>query len=299
MATDIAFCLACLTLLRRRVPHGLVVFVTALSIFDDIGGILVIAFFYGSGLVPGWLGLAAATAVVLALLARRRVGSWAAYAVAGAVLWYALHRTGIHPTIAGVATGLAVPARPARGPREVLQELSDLSGRLVREAADDELDSAALLAIDRALDQLQAPLARFVDALHPWVAFGVMPLFALANAGVNLAGVGLAQATGPIAFGSALGLFAGKLAGVFTFTFVATRLGVAPIPGGASPAKLLGVSIIAGIGFTVALFIAGLAFPEHPALLDQAKIGIIAGSLASGSVGALVLRATAPVRDAA
>jgi NhaA family Na+:H+ antiporter len=264
MATDIAFCIGCLRLLRRRVPHALLVFVTALAIFDDIGGILVIAIFYGSGLHGAWLGAAAAIGVALAVLSRLRVGSGVAYALAGAALWYALHHAGIHATIAGVAVGLAVPARMARdaGP------------------------------------ELEPPLDRFVHALHPWVAFGVMPLFALANSGVDLSSLEASQLTGPIALGTGLGLFAGKQAGIFAFAFAATRLGVSPVPGGASTLKLLGVSIVAGIGFTVALFIANLAFPGAPALLDEAKFGIIAGSLASGLVGCVLLAFTPPV-DAA
>jgi Na+:H+ antiporter, NhaA family len=261
MATDIAFCIGVLTLLKRRVPRALVVFVTALAIFDDIGGILVIAFFYGTGVHVGWLLAAAALTAAAAVMSRANVRSGIAWAAAGALVWYTLHHSGIHATIAGVILGLAIPARPPR-------------------------------------EGLEAPLARFVRALHPWVAFGVMPLFALASSGVHLAGLDPDQLTGRVAVGTAAALLLGKQAGIFGFTLAAVRLGLAGLPGGASRAKLLGVSIVAGIGFTVALFIGGLAYPEAPGLLAEAKLGILAGSLASGIVGALLLRSTAPLRDA-
>jgi NhaA family Na+:H+ antiporter len=262
MATDIAFCIGLLTLLGSRVPRALVVFATALAIFDDIGGILVIASFYGSGLRAPWLLLAAGAAAGAALMSRARVASGLAWLAVGALLWWALHHAGIHATIAGVVVGLAVPARPGR-------------------PSDGE-----------------SPLDRFVGALHPWVAFGIVPLFALANSGVPIAAIDPSRLTGPVAVGTAAALFLGKQAGIFLFTAAAVRAGVAPMPGGASHAKLLGVSIVAGIGFTVALFIAGLAFPGAPGLLDEAKVGILAGSLASGVVGAAVLRGTGKPAEA-
>ncbi len=143
--------------------------------------------------------------------------------------------------------------------------------------------------MEERLEELEPPLTRFVHLLHPWVAFGIMPLFALANSGVDLRALELAQLTGPVAVGTALALLFGKQIGIFTFTWVAVRAGLAPMPGGASLAKLLGVATVAGIGFTVALFIAGLAYPGAPELLDQAKVGILAGSLVSGIAGATVL----------
>jgi NhaA family Na+:H+ antiporter len=292
MATDIAFCVGVLTLLRSRVPHALVVFVTALAIFDDIGGILVIAVFYGHGLDVVWLAVAAGVTAALVLMSRAYVRTGFAYAVAGALLWYALHHAGIHATIAGIIVGLSIPARPRSQPRQVLAELAAHAGRLVRTAADEELDSAAILEVEERLEDLESPLARFVHLLHPWVAFGVMPLFALANSGVDLRALEPDQLTGRLAVGTAVALFFGKQLGIFVFTWVAVRAGAAPMPGGASAAKLLGVATVAGIGFTVALFIAGLAYPASPDLLDEAKVGILAGSLVSGIVGAVVLRFT-------
>jgi NhaA family Na+:H+ antiporter len=297
MATDIAFSIGVLRLLRARVPHALVVFLIALAIFDDIGGIIVIAVFYGHGVSAHGLAAAAAVAVVLALMGRAYVRSAAAWTVAGGLLWWALHGAGIHPTIAGVVAGLAVPASPRRSMRAALVELGDHLRSVLRErrSHDEELDAAIVLRVEQTLGDVEAPLGRFEHALHPWVAFGVMPLFALANSGVDLRGVTAAQALGPVALGTAAALFLGKLAGIFALTLAAVRLGLAPMPGGASRTKLLGVSIVAGVGFTVALFIATLAFPGSATLLDEAKIGILAGSLVSGVAGALLLRATPPV----
>ena len=292
MATDIAFCVGVLTLLRSRVTHALVVFVTALAIFDDIGGILVIALFYGHGLSLPWLGAAVLVSAALVAMSRAFVRNGLAYAAAGALLWYALHHAGIHATIAGVVVGLAVPARARSRPREVLEALARRASELLRTRADEELDSAAILEVEERLEDLEPPLNRFIHLLHPWVAFGIMPLFALANSGVDLRALEPSQLTGPIAVGTAVALFVGKLAGIFSFTWLAVRLGAAPMPGGASAAKLLGVSTVAGIGFTVALFIAALAYPGDPALLDEAKVGILAGSLVSGLAGAVILRLT-------
>lgn len=292
MATDIAFSIGCLTLLARRVPYGLIVFLTAVAIFDDIGGILVIAVFYGHGLHAPWLAVAAVLTAAVVAMGRAHFRHGLAYGAAGAALWYALHQAGIHATLAGVVLGLGIPATSRRSPADVLEELADhLSSLRQREAeGDGGIETAQLLMIEEQIEDVEAPLERFVHLLHPYVAFLVMPIFALANAGVSIAGAGLAELMGPVAVGSGVGLFVGKMVGVFTFTWVAVKLGWSPMPAGASAAKLLGVSIVAGIGFTVALFIAALAYADRPALLAQAKMGILAGSLVAGIVGTGVLR---------
>ncbi len=295
MATDIAFCIGVLTLLKRRVPHALIVFVMALAIFDDIGGILVIALFYGTGVQPGWLLAAAAVTAGAAAMSRAHVRSAVGWTIAGMLLWYMLHHSGIHATIAGVILGLAIPARPRRPLHDVLRELSSYTAALTRTAEDEGRDEVEVHGIEERLEELEAPLTRFVHSLHPWVAFGIMPLFALANSGVRLSALDPSQVSGRIAVGTAVALFLGKQAGIFAFTMGAVRAGIAGLPGGASRTKLLGVSIVAGIGFTVALFIAALAYPSEPGLLDEAKLGILAGSLVSGIVGALLLRWTEPV----
>jgi NhaA family Na+:H+ antiporter len=253
MATDIAFCAGCLTLLGRRAPRALVVFLTALAIFDDLGGVLVIALFYGRTFSAPWLLVVAAVAGLVILGNRKGLTHWVVYLAAGVALWVAMYESGVHPTIAGVLLGLLIPTAPA----------------------DD------------------APVDRMIAALHPWVAFGVMPLFALSSAGVALGGMSMASLLSPVTLGAGLGLFLGKQAGIFLVAIAAVRAGLAPMPGDARPAQLYGVAVIGGIGFTVALFIAELAFPEAPALLAAAKVGIIGGSLLAGAFGSVVLRLAA------
>lgn len=298
MATDIAFCIGVLTLLRSRVAHGLVVFVTALAIFDDIGGILVIAFFYGGGLHVAWLLAAAGVVVALALAGRAHVGNGLVYVALGGLLWLALHHGGVHSTIAGVVIGLAVPARTRRPPREAIEELAAHAQSLARGPRDEDLDSAAILGIEERLEELESPLGRFVHMLHPWVAFLIMPAFAIANSGVHLTALEPSQLTGAVTIGTAAALVGGKLVGIFSFTAAAVRSGLSPMPGDATYAKLLGVSAVAGIGFTVALFIASLAFPDSPGLLDEAKVGILAGSLVAGVLGASILSLTRRLESA-
>jgi Na+:H+ antiporter, NhaA family len=295
MATDIAFCIGIVTLLKDRVSHGLVVFLTALAIFDDIGGILVIALFYGHGLSAGWLLVAAGLLLVLLVMNRAYVISGLAYALVGLGLWYAVHHGGVHATIAGVLLGLMIPARPPRAPREVLRQLADHVAELQRRPADAHLEAAEILAIEEKLEEAEAPVQRFVHLLHPYVAFAIMPVFALANSGIAIGGEGgvsMSDALGPIAAGTALGLVVGKMAGVFGLTLLAVKLGVAPMPGGSTPMKVFGVSVLAGIGFTVALFIATLAFDGAPELLSQAKVGTLLGSFVAGVAGYTILRLT-------
>jgi NhaA family Na+:H+ antiporter len=297
MATDIAFCIGILTLLDRRVPRALVVFVTALAIFDDIGGILVIAFFYGHGLSLPWLLGAGALTLLLFGMNRAYVINGLAYAAVGAALWYTLQQGGIHATISGVVLGLMIPVTPMRSSRDVLRELAEHVSQLDRKAPDAELEGAEILAIEEKLEDLQAPVHRFVHLLHPWVGFFIMPAFALANSGVSLGGAGLSNLLSPVAMGTAAGLFLGKQIGIFGLTLLAVGMGVAPMPGNASRLQLFGASVIAGIGFTVALFIAGLAFADSAELLVQAKLGILCGSLVAGLIGAAVLRFAGAPRE--
>jgi NhaA family Na+:H+ antiporter len=290
MATDIAFCIGCMTLLKQRIPGALIVFVTALAIFDDMGGILVIALFYGHGLQPMWLAVAAGLLLFLLLLNRLDVKSGVAYAAVGLLLWIAIHHSGIHATIAGVLLGLMIPAKEPRPAREVIEGLQKYTTELVARPPDESVANEEILHIEERLEELEPPLNRFVHALHPWVAYGIMPLFALANSGIDLSGTGLEDLASPVLLGSAVGLFVGKQLGIFLFSFVAIRAGFSPMPGNAPTPQLYGTAVVAGIGFTVALFIAGLAFADAPRLLDQAKLGILLGSLSAGLVGYAVLR---------
>jgi NhaA family Na+:H+ antiporter len=288
MATDIAFSIGCIVLMGKRVPRPLLVFLTALAIFDDIVGILVIALFYGGGLDGmGLVGVAALVGAIW-LVARLGVESWVVYGVAALALWLGLHHAGVHGTIAGVLLGLLVPAVTRRPVREVLGELREHSRRTLE--LSERLDTGDLLHVRDGLREALPPLQRFEHALHPWVAFFIMPLFGLANSGVSVAGMTAADLTAPVFLGVAVGLFVGKQLGIFAFTWAAVRLGVADVPGGAPWSRVYGVAMVAGIGFTVALFIANLAFGGHPELLDQARLGVLVGSLVSGVSGMLVLR---------
>lgn len=289
VATDIAFVIGCLALLGRRVPSGLAVFVVALAIFDDIGGILVIALRYGSGVHLDGLLAAAAISGVLFAFNRLRVTHWLAYAVGGVLLWFALHHGGIHATLAGVITGLAVPARARRSPGEVLR---DLRSYLLQLPCDDEakLEGGELAHIEERIEDLEPPLERFVETLHPLQVYFIMPLFAFVNAGVSLAGFGPENLLDPVPLGVILGLFLGKQVGIFAATAIAVKTRLAPMPTGGTWFALYGVAVLAGIGFTVSLFIADLAFAGGGETLAAAKVGILVGSLLSGIVGYALLR---------
>jgi NhaA family Na+:H+ antiporter len=293
MATDIAFAIGCLTLLKGRVSHGLVVFLTALAIFDDIGGILVIAFFYGTGIHVEWLLAAGGVALLLGACNRFYVRNGVVYALLGAALWYTMHHGGIHATLSGVVLGMMIPSLPTRRGRDVLTELSDYISRIVREPEDEAVRNAQILYIEEKLEDIEPPLMRFVHLWHGWSAYGIVPLFALANSGISLAGMALADLLKPLPLGIILGLFVGKQLGIFAFTLGAVKAKVSPMPGGTGR-QVHGVAVVAGIGFTVALFVAGLAFPGEPGLLAEAKLGILLGSLLSALVGYVLLRFSPP-----
>ena len=288
MATDIAFSIGCVVLLGRRVPRGLLVFLTALAIFDDILGIVVIALFYGGGLSLLGLGWVALLILVVSAAARLGVESWVVYGAAGVAMWLALQHAGVNGTMAGVVLGLLVPAVTRRPVREVLGAVRRHS--VLTLEAGERLDTGDLLYLRDEVREALPPLQRFEHVLHPWVVFLVLPLFALANSGVSLAGMRAAQLTEPVFLGVALGLFVGKQLGIFAFTFGAVKLGMADVPGRAPWSRVYGVAMIAGIGFTVALFIANLAFAHDPELLKQARLGVLVGSLVSGLSGMVVLR---------
>jgi NhaA family Na+:H+ antiporter len=251
-ATDIAFSLGVLALLGSRAPTSLKIFLTALAIIDDLFAVLIIALFYGNGLSWMFLGLAAATAAVLMLLSRLRVAALWPYLLLGAALWFFVLKSGIHATIAGVILAFVMP-RQGQG---------------------------------------ASPSARLEHGLHKWVAFGIVPLFAFANAGVALAGMGLGTLLQPITLGVMAGLFLGKQAGVLGAVWLGVRFGLGRLPPNTSWLSLYGVSLLCGIGFTISLFISALAFAGAGAQ-DAAKLGVLVGSLVSGVTGWLVLRVAA------
>ena len=253
-ATDIAFALGILALLGPRVPASLKLFVLALAILDDLGAIVIIALFYTEKLALASLAVAAAAAGALALLNRRGVVALAPYVALGLIMWAAVLKSGVHATLAGVVLAFFIPLRVPGEPAA-------------------------------------APLRRLEHDLHPTVAFGILPVFAFANAGVSLAGVTLASFANPVPAGIALGLLAGKSLGVLGAVLVAERLGFARLPEGTGYRHIAGAAALCGIGFTMSLFIAGLAFEEQAARLAiESRLGVLCGSLAAGLAGYVILR---------
>ena len=291
MATDIAFSLGVLALLGSRAPLALKVFLTALAIADDLGAVVVIALFYGHG--SNVWALAAAAVVLGVLVAMNRAGvrgMWP-YLTLGLVLWVAVLLSGVHATVAGVLLALTIPAgrrSDAVGFLREARHFLDLYGAGFRppryEPTPEQLD--AVHALEQACEGVQTPLRRLEHELHRPVAFGVLPLFALANAGVSVAGGDLgALLASPVALGVVLGLVVGKPVGIFALAWLAVRVGLADRPDGVSWGQLLGVAALCGIGFTMSIFVATLAFPDDAGLLDAAKVGILLGSLVSGLLG--------------
>jgi NhaA family Na+:H+ antiporter len=256
MATDIAFALGILMLLGSRVPVSLKVFLTAVAIIDDLGAIIVIAVFYTDHLSMPMLAAAGGGALLLLLLNQWRVSSVGPYVVIGLFIWVCVYKSGIHATLAGVVTAMAIPLR------------------------DDDGGS---------------PLQTAENALHPWVAFGVLPMFAFVNAGVNLQGVSLGTLAQGIPLGIALGLVVGKAIGVFGASWLLIRITGAGLPAGASTRQFMGVCVLCGIGFTMSLFIGGLAFAgQDPSYETQVKLGVLGGSLIAGLLGVALLLSARP-----
>ena len=250
-ATDIAFAIGIVMLLGARVPTSLKVFLTAVAIIDDLGAIVVIALFYTDSLSPGMLGAAAGAALLLLVMNRAGVRRVDVYLLVGLLMWVCVLKSGIHATLAGVVTALAIPLRHADG------------------------------------RPLAGPLEH---GLHPWVAFLVLPLFAFANAGVSLQGMSLASLLDPVPLGIAGGLVLGKTIGVFGASWLMIRSGWASAPGGASTRQFVGVCVLCGIGFTMSLFIGGLAFEGLGADFEiRLKLGVLCGSVLAGLLGTLIL----------
>jgi NhaA family Na+:H+ antiporter len=305
MATDIAFALGVLALLGDRVPTGLKVFLAALAIVDDIGAVLVIALFYSSGIA--WQPLAGAAGLLLLAVGVNRAGArrpWT-YGAIGLALWGTVLLSGIHATVAGVLLAFAIPVRTRLNEHEFLTKarraLEDFDAAAAVTAADPETTvlsnvdhHTAVEEIETLCQQVQPPLIRLEHALHGIVSFGIMPIFALANAGVRLdvSALGAALAS-PVTLGAALGLMVGKPLGIYGFSWLAVRLGIASLPHGSTWMACAGIAVLGGIGFTMALFIAGLAFPAGTSrveLLDAAKVGILLASAVAGIAGSLLLR---------
>jgi NhaA family Na+:H+ antiporter len=294
MATDIAFALGIVALLGSRVPLGAKVFLAALAIVDDIGAVLVIALFYTARISWPALALAAVVLAILVVLNRGGVRHPLVYAAMGVVLWLAFLGSGVHATVAGVLLAMTIPARTRIDEREFLARVQSAVVEFRHASAADKslltnrAQIEAIRALEGACERAQAPLTRIEDMLHAPVALLVMPLFALANAGVDLREGGLDGITSPVAVGVVLGLAIGKPVGITLFAWLAVRLGIAVRTADASWRTLHGVSWLAGIGFTMSLFVANLAFGAGP-LLGSAKLGILAASVVAGAVGWLLL----------
>lgn len=297
MATDIAFAVGVLSLLGDRVPNGAKIFLLTLAIADDIGAIVVIAVFYTEQLSFGWLAAAFGGLVLVALLRNLEVRSLAPYLALGAWTWLALLESGVHATLAGVALALLTPAWSFYDPRRFAREARRLVDRVDAPFADDVLTDdeleeteSALADLDWLTTETRSPLERLETRMAPWTAFVIVPIFALANAGVPLTANALSDAvTDPVTAGVALGLVLGKPIGITLAVVVATRLGIGALPPGTGCRHIVGLAITAGIGFTVALFVTGLSF-DDAALADAAKVGIFGASIIAGLAGLAVLR---------
>lgn len=303
MATDIAFALGVLALLGRRVPVALKIFVTAIAIVDDLGAVLVIAVFYTSAIVVTPLALAILIFAALCALNWLGVRNLTPYALLGVILWLGLLQSGLHATIAGVLLALTIPAHRLIDAPEFLTRAEAYIATITKdvqpgraEPTEDQRDAIQSLQMTAA--DMETPLTRLEHLLHPWVAFLIVPLFALANAGVMLGDGLMALLGSPIALGISAGLIVGKQVGIVAFSWFAVRTGVATLPLGMRWQHVWGVGILCGIGFTMSLFISNLAF-EAPELLDAAKIGVLIASLIAGVCGAALLARAAGRTQAA
>ncbi len=259
-ATDIAFAIGILALVGSRAPLSLKILLTAIAIIDDLGAIIIIAVFYTENLSVVSLSLAGLAVVGLIVINALKVSRLAPYILIGTVLWICVLKSGVHATLAGVVTGLAIPLRSHR-------------------------------------DGDPSPLKHAEHALHPWIAFGILPLFAFANAGVSFAGIGPQSFTEPIMLGISLGLFAGKQLGIFVLLFLCIKLAIAPMPKGANWVQIYGVSVLCGVGFTMSLFIGSLAF-QDPAFEAPVRLGVLTGSIACAVLGFALFRfGPAPPKD--
>ncbi len=294
MATDIAFSLAIMKLLGDRVPLNLKVFLTAFAIVDDLGAVLIIALFYSSGIKWMLILIAFAILGVLFLLTMRGLYSKYLLVVLGVVVWLLFLKAGIHPTIAGVLLAFTVPIHRKVKIPEFMEALDELQEKIIKAPRQENglLSKAQIEHIDN-LDEwtteVQSPLQRMEHKLHDWVAYVIMPVFALSNAGVTVSTDTALNMN--LILGIALALIVGKAVGIFLMSNLALRLGISKLPDGVSRMQILGVSFLAGVGFTMSIFIANLAFKDNPGLLDSAKVGILIGSLIAGLTGFLILRA--------
>lgn len=292
MATDIAFSLGVLSLLGNRVPISLKIFLTAFAVVDDIGGILVIAVFYSSHVAYGYLLVAALLYVLLYF-----IGKWGAtnkifFLVIGVVIWYLFLQSGLHSTISGVILAFVIPAKPQLNVGKYIERIRRIISTFpeMREESivltNEQI--AKLKQVESASDRVISPLQSLEDNLHGAVNYIILPLFAFVNAGVVFSGGG--EVVGEVSIAVALGLLCGKFLGIYFFTWLAIKSKLTSMPQGMNWKNIAGVSLLGGIGFTVSLFIANLSFgATHPVLLNQAKLGVLSGTVLAGALGFIVL----------
>ncbi|NLV17175.1 MAG: Na+/H+ antiporter NhaA [Syntrophomonadaceae bacterium] len=293
MATDIAFALGCVMALGRLIPLSLKVFLLALAVVDDLGAILVIAFFYTDKI--NLMGLAASAIVlsVLWMLNKRGVRRTYPFVILGILLWVTVLLSGVHATIAGVLLALTIPARARYGKELFKDKTSSLITSIPDKDFDimlvDETEKRIISQLKHAVDNIETPLQKLEDALQPFASYFIIPVFALANAGVNFLeggnGMGILN---PVTIGVVAGLVLGKQLGISLFSWAAVKIGIAVLPEGVRWSQMWGMGCLAGIGFTMSLFITNLAF-NQPMLAYQAKIGILSGSMLSAIIGTLIL----------
>ena len=301
MATDIAFSLGVLSLFGKRVPISLKIFLTAFAVVDDIGGILIIALFYTSHLDVNWLLYASVAFMALCAGNRMRVHNHWYYITVGFVLWYCFLQSGIHATIAGVVAAFTVPATPHLHTGKYINYIKqNIEGFPANNNKKDNLILSkeqinALKCIESASDKVISPLQSLEDDLHALVNYVVIPLFAFANAGVVLTSeYGGHLEIGLLTWAVTIGLVAGKFIGIYLFTWLAIKCKLSGLVNGMTWANLAGISLLGGIGFTVALFIANLSFSDNAILLSQAKLGVLCGTAIAGILGYIVLAFTLP-----
>lgn len=298
MATDIAFALALLSMAGKHIPGSIKVFLSALAVADDLGAVLVIAFFYTGQVNFVALGIAGIFLLVLIIGNAMGIRSSAFYLIIGIAVWIGFLLSGVHATLAGVLVAFTIPART-----RIDEQVYSNSLRKLTDDFDREIPSNSTLTTPdqhRTIQQVkhlslaaETPLQKIEHALHTYVAFLIMPLFALANSGIIIGADFFSAILNPVSIGVTAGLVLGKFTGILLFCFVMVKLGIAKLPEGGTWKHMIGVALLAGIGFTMSLFISGLAF-SNPQYVEQAKYGILIASVLAGILGTLVLRGTAP-----
>ena len=309
MATDIAFSLGILSVFKTRVPVGLKIFLAALAVADDLGGIIVIALFYSSDINMFFLAASALCVCVMMIANMSKVRSKSFYVAVGLFLWYFMLNSGIHATIAGVLVAFCIPATLKKGTGVYLERIRQNVNKFPVIEVDEQHNTIVLTndqihilkSIESAADKMISPLQELEDSLHVMINYVVIPLFAFANAGIDLAQMNLASLFTGVSLSVMLGLVAGKFLGVFSFSWLAVRLKVVSLPANTTWKSFASVCVVCGIGFTVSMFIADLSYSglgaDGAALLNQAKLGVLCGSVISAVLGCVLLNKTLPKSD--